>query len=123
MMETHATELTRVGEDQRAFALIQDQVIVFGRMKIRRREVDFAGHAEMKAEPVVAGKFKQHSFAARRRSQQFLADQLFAQSSRVGVAENSFSRMQLHIGNLVANAGVPLFAIPFDFGQLRHRAK
>jgi hypothetical protein len=78
LMEAHATKLTRIGENQRAFALIQDQVIVLVRVEIRRPEVNFAGHAEMKAEPVVAGKFKQHSFPPRGGSQQLLADQFFA---------------------------------------------
>lgn len=123
IMEAHAAELTRVGEDQRAFALIQNQMIVFVRTKIRNSDMYFASHAEMKSEPVVAGKFKEHSFAARRRSPQFFAGKIFLKFSHVRPAENPISRVHPDIDNLVSNAGVPLFAIPFDLGQLWHGAE
>jgi hypothetical protein len=35
-------------------------------------------------------------------------------------AKNPVSPMQPNINNLFTEAGIPLFAIPFDLGQLRH---
>ena len=67
-MKADVTELARIGEDERALLLIQDEMIVFTRAKIARFDVRFAGHAEMNAEPVVAGKFEQHLFSAPCRS-------------------------------------------------------
>ena len=41
---------------------------------------------------------------------------------RVRAAEDVFAGVEGKIDNLIAAAGIPLFAIPFDFGQLGHRA-
>ena len=68
MMKADVTKLARIGEDERALLLVQHEMIVFTRSKIARFDVRFAGHAEMNAEPVVAGKFEQHLFSAPCRS-------------------------------------------------------
>ena len=41
---------------------------------------------------------------------------------RIHFAENSVSGVQAEIGDVIVETGIPLFAIPFDLGQLRHRA-
>jgi hypothetical protein len=73
VMKADAAELTRVGKDERALALIQDQMVVFDRAKVRRRNMCLAGHPEMNAEPVVPGKSKEYAFASRGRGQKVLA--------------------------------------------------
>jgi hypothetical protein len=73
-MKADATELARVGENKRARALMQNEMIVFGRFVIRRFDVDFAGHAEMNEKEVVTGKFEEHSFSARVRAEKCRAD-------------------------------------------------
>src|SRR5207244_10669208 len=51
MMKAHPTKLSRVGEDQRTFTLVQNEMVVFVWAKILRFDADFARHAEMNAEP------------------------------------------------------------------------
>ena len=41
--------------------------------------------------------------------------------AHVLAAKDTIPRVQAKIDNLLAEAGVPLFAKPFDLGQLRHR--
>ena len=48
--------------------------------------------------------------------------EIFLERTRFCSAENPFSGVQSDIDNFIANAGVPLFAKPFDLGQLGHRA-
>ena len=74
MMKTDAPELARVGENKRAFALIQNEVVVFRRTIVWTFDPDFPGHAKMNTEPVVPGKFEEHSFPARVRAQKSLTD-------------------------------------------------
>ena len=93
-----------------------------------------SGHAEMDAQPapnvfaspdyfgVVTGEFEEHLLSTPGRSQQLLADEVFSKQVSVRAAEDIFTRVEGKIDNLLAAAGIPLFAIPLDFGQLGHRA-
>jgi hypothetical protein len=74
MVKAHATKLTRVGEGQCTFTLIQNQMVVFAWPKILRFDADFACHAEMNAEPVVVGEFEEHAFPTRLRGEKLFAD-------------------------------------------------
>ena len=74
MMKADTAELALVGEGQSALLLKQNEVIVFVGLKVWRLDTDLAGHAEVNAEPIVAGKFEEHSFAARMRAEKFCAD-------------------------------------------------
>ena len=74
VMEPNATELARVGEEEHAIALMQSEMVVLGRAISRRFDADLASHSEMNAEPIVARKFEEHSFAACVRVQKFCAD-------------------------------------------------
>ena len=116
VMKSNATKLARIGEDQRAVALIQHEMIMPARTEIGHLGVRFAGHAKMDSEPVVAGKFEVHLFSEPCRSQQPFAGKIFPERTRVGAAEHIFAGVQAKIDNLVAKAGVPLFAKPLDFG-------
>ena len=64
MMKSNVPELARIGEYKRSFPLNQDEVVVFGRLKIGRFDVRFAGHSEVNEKEIIPGKFKQHLFAA-----------------------------------------------------------
>ena len=80
MMKAHASELTRIGKDKRAVALIQNKMIMLVRAKILRLDANLPGHTEMNSQPtpnifaspdcfgVVSGEFEEHSFSARSRS-------------------------------------------------------
>ena len=120
MMELHLPELTRVGEDERASALIQDQVIVLLRMKISGGSLHSSAHPKMEAKPILVRKAKEHSLAARFRTQQIRSSQLAAQSTRVGPAKDAFPRVQAGPSNLVPDAGVPPAPKIFYLRQLRH---
>jgi hypothetical protein len=74
VVETDAAELARVGENQCAFALKQNEMIVFAGSIIRGLDTDLAGHAEMNAKPVISREFEDHPFAPRLRAEQFRAD-------------------------------------------------
>ena len=122
MIKPHPTELARVGENKRASALKQNEMIMFGRSIISRHDPDFSGHAKMNAEPIILGKFEEHPFSAPVRAEKFRADQAPLKLARVAPAKDAVPRVQAKIDNLRAVPDVPLFAKPFDFGQLRHRA-
>src|SRR5205807_2506102 len=74
VMKSDATELARIGEHESAFALKENEMIVFAWPIVCRFDSDLAGHAEMNAKPHFAGKFEEHPFAARVRAQKFCAD-------------------------------------------------
>jgi len=61
VLELDSAKLTRVREDEGALDLIEDEMVVSVGTKIRRLNPNVSGHAEMQAEPVVAGGLKQHS--------------------------------------------------------------
>jgi hypothetical protein len=102
--------------------LKQNEMIVFNGSIIRGLDQDLSRHAEMNAKRVVAGKFEEHPFSARLRAEKFHADQSLLKLAHITAAKDAVSCVQAKIDNLPAAPGVPLFAKPFDFGQLRHRA-
>ena len=53
-MKSDAPEKARITEDESAFRLVQDKVIVLLRPKIGRFDPQFPGHPEMKANPIAA---------------------------------------------------------------------
>ncbi len=122
-MESNATELARIGEDKRAFTLKQNEMVVLGWAIIFRFDANFAGHAEMNEKEVVAGDFEEHPFPACMRAEKFCADQAPLKFYYVCLAKDAVSRVQAKIDNFRTNPGIPLFAKPFDFGQLWHRAR
>src|SRR5438477_8463861 len=117
MMKTDAAELARVGENERAFPLKQNEVVVFGRPVIRRFDADLAGHAEMNEKEVIAGELEEHPFPARMRGEKFFTNQPSAELLHILATKDAVPRMQAKIDNLRAAAGVPLFAKPFDLSQ------
>src|SRR5438270_1439386 len=65
MMKLHPAKLASIGEDERAFALIQNKMIMLLRAKIGVRGLHLTAHAEMQAEPILVRKSKKHPLAAR----------------------------------------------------------
>ena len=73
-MKSNATELARIGEDERAFTLTQHQVGVLGWPIIGALDPDLAGHSEMNEKEVVAGEFEEHPFPSRVRTEKSRAN-------------------------------------------------
>src|ERR1700730_992961 len=97
-------------------------MVVFRGTIVRTFDPDFPGHTKMSSERVVAGKFEQHSLAARMRAQEFLADYSTPKLARIAPAKDAVPRVRSKIDNFRAAPRVPLFPKPLDFSQLRHRA-
>src|SRR5450755_2335207 len=95
-------------------------MIMLLRAEIRGFRPHGSAHAEMKSENIVARKSEEHLFAARDRFDHSRAGYLPNECSRVGSAEDSFPRVQLHGENFRAQTGVPLFSIIFDLCELWH---
>ena len=84
-------------------------------------DVNLSGHSEVDAEPIVAGKLEKHSLSASMRAKKSFANQVVAQRAHVGLTKDAVLFVQDKIDDLRADSGVPLFAKPFDLGQLGHR--
>jgi len=123
MVKLHPTKLPRIGKDERLMPLVENEMIVFRRPKVGRLDAQFAGHTEVKPEPIITGKAKKHAFAARFRPQQALPGEILAQPDRIGPAKNVFSWMQGNLQNAMSNSDVPASAKKFDFRQFWHRAE
>ena len=55
MVKSDPAELTRISEDERARSLIQDEVVMPGRVEIFRFDMNPTGHPKMDAEPTPNG--------------------------------------------------------------------
>lgn len=119
-MKPQPSELPRVVEDQRATALMQDEVIVFAGLEAGFFHAQSAGHAEMHTEPEVFEKAEEHLLAVRLGGLERRAGQEFFQRMGVAAAKNSFPRMQRDSPDFSTQSGIPLFAVKFDFSQFRH---
>jgi hypothetical protein len=122
-MKSHSPKEPRIGENQRLPPLLQDEVVVFLRLESGRLRPQFAAHPQMEPNPIPGGEFEEHLFPSGRGTQETATGQLLHDSARIDPAEDSFSRMELHRNDLLAEAGVPLPSEEFYFGQFRHRAK
>lgn len=116
LMKSDAAELPRIGEDECAFALIKHEVVMLPGSEIRIFDPNFTGHAEMKAEPAIVGKSKQHAFTPPGRAFQLRTDKMFAKRTRVRPAKHPVLRVKLNAGDSVVPTAVPLFTVPFDLG-------
>jgi hypothetical protein len=71
----------------------------------------------------IAGKSEPHLFSLPVRPDQSFSDDGLTETALVQAAQNIFAGVQPNRSNLVADSGVPLVAIPFGFGQLRHQVR
>lgn len=123
MMEADPAELPCIAENKRPLLLSQDEVIMLAGSKISRFHPELAAHSKMNPKPVVAGKNKEHLFAAGRGGAQLLACEATLESCNVRSPKQSLLPVQLYREDLVAHPGVPLFPKIFHLGQLRHRRR
>ncbi len=119
-MEFYPTEQSRIAEDERAFRLLQDKMIVFLWSEISGLNSQGAAHAKMEAEPTSAVKLEEHLFAARGGTEEATTAKAASNFSRIGTTKDALLRVQLDGDDPYAEPGVPLFAIKFDLGQLGH---
>src|SRR5438477_2985578 len=123
VMKLHPAKLACIGEDERAFTLIQNKMIMLLRSKIGGRGLHFPAHAEMQAEPILVRKSEEHPLAARFRSQQMRSGEFFGQGARVCSAKNSLTRMQRDFDHTMPDLGIPLPPKIFHLRQFRHGAE
>ena len=74
MMKSHAAEEACVTEDESVTRLLQDEMIVLFGPESGGLGPHLSAHAEVKADPIAAGKFEEHLLAARVRAQEALSD-------------------------------------------------
>ncbi len=123
MMKAHSPKETRIAENKGLPPLLQDEVIVFFRTESGGLRPQLSCHSQMNPDPVPAGKFEKHLFAARARAEESDSGQVFHDLPRIAPAKNPFPRMELHRNDLLAETAVPLLSKKFHLGQFRHRAK
>src|SRR5438067_54014 len=104
-MKSNAPELPRIREDECAFALKENEMIVLVGSTVCRLDVDLASHAKMNSKPVVAGKLEEHSFTAPVRAQKLFSNQALAQRAHIGFAKDAVLFVQHKIDNFLAESG------------------
>jgi len=118
-MNVDAAELARVVEDEGALFLIEDEVVVFfGRVR-GDGDCEFASHAEVEAEPEVAGETEEHLFAGGFGGDEFVAGE-FWEEGEVVAAKDAFIAVDVDAENFGIEAGIPLAAVVIDFGEFGH---
>ena len=120
VMKSDATEQARVAENEGAFGLMEHQVIVFLGSKSGWFDSQLSGHPEMDPNPIPAGEFEEHLFSPRFGAEKARTRQTAGERAGIRAAKNSLGRVELHAHDFLTEAGVPLPAIKFDFGQLGH---
>src|SRR5688572_28019483 len=107
-MKANTAEEARIAENEGLPGLAQNKMVMFFGAKSRRLDAQLAGHAEMKADPVAAGKFEEHLLSPGERAQKTAPGQFPFQCSRIRAAEDSLLRVKLDRDHLLAEPGVPL---------------
>ena len=123
VMKADSTKKARVAENECAFALTQNEVVVLPGVKIRWLNAHGAAHAEMEAEPVCARELEEHLFPASGGAEQLRAGEAAFQCANVAAAEDALLRVQIDCGDTRADACIPLAAEIFHLGEFRHRGK
>jgi hypothetical protein len=114
--------LASIGEDERAFALIQNNMIMLLRAKIGARGLHLTAHAKMQTEPILVRESEKHPLAACFGSQQARSGELPLQGARVGAAKNSLVWVLRDFDHTISNAGIPLPPEILHLRQFRHRS-
>lgn len=135
MVEPNATEEAGIAKDQRPLCLMKNEMVVLLRAKSRWFHTQLARHAEMDPDPapnvfaspdyfgVAAGELEEHLFSPGERAEKAAARELASERPWIRPAKDAFLPVELHPHNFLAEPGIPLPAIEFDFSQLRHRGK
>lgn len=120
LMKLDASELARIVKDQRALLLEEDEMIVFAGREIGGLGGQFAGHAEMHAEPSVARESKEHAFAVAFGFEEFCADQRFLHSGGIDTARDALLCVDVDARDRLSDANIPASPVKFDFRQFGH---
>src|SRR3954451_22181231 len=75
----------------------------------------------MHAEPVVAGEFEEHLFPACGGADELRPGEMADERARVCAAKDALARVEFNGGDPLVETAVPLAAVEFHFGKLRHR--
>ena len=67
-MKPNPAEEAGIAENEGAFDLVENEMIVVFRAKSRRLNPQLSGHAEMDPNPVAAGKLEEHLFSPGQRT-------------------------------------------------------
>ncbi len=122
-MKPNTAEEPGIAKNQGALRLMQSEVVMVFRGKSRGLGAQLSGHPKMDPDPISTGKFEQHLFSPGDRAQKPATGYLARQCPGVRAPKDSFLPVELHAHDFLADPAIPLPAIKFDFGQLRHRAK
>jgi len=120
VMKSDATEKPRVAENERAFRLVENEMVVFLGSEPGQFDAQFSSHAEVNADPVAAGKFEKHLFSPRFRAEKTRTGNLADERVRVRTAKDAFPRVELHAQDLLTQTGIPLPAKIFHLRQFGH---
>jgi hypothetical protein len=121
-MKLDAAEHARVFENQGGAGGFEDEVFVSGGHVRKRCDAEVTAHAEVDAEPGIAGKVEEHLLRGGGRGEEFRAGERPAERGGVGAAEDFGVRMQLNCRDPPAGGGaVPALAEEFDLGEFGHR--
>ncbi len=93
---------------------------MFERRKRIFLDSQLAGHSQVQTEPAIFCEMKKHLFSVSAGFDQRCAEESSREQFRIGSAENSFVGVQLDGNDFLFQAGVPLLAIKFHFGQFGH---
>src|SRR2546423_7353817 len=108
MMKSDAAKEARVAENERAFRLMQNQMVVFLRTKAAWFDAQRAGHSEVNTDPVIARELEEHLFSPGLGAEKARACQLADKRARVRPAKDPLQCVELHAHDLLAEPGIPL---------------
>ena len=120
LMELDAAKLPRVMKDERALLLKQDEMIVFAGREVGGFGRELSSHAEMNAEPNVAGETEEHAFAVTFGFQEFRAGQRFLHRVSIDAAGDAFLRVDVDARDCLSDSDIPASSVKFDFRQFGH---
>src|SRR5438067_6919919 len=122
MMKSDTAKEARVAKNERAFRLMQNQMVVFFRTKAAGFDAQLAGHSEVNTEPVIARELEEHLFSPGLRAEKARAFHLADERARVRPAKDALQCVKLHPHDLLTQSGIPLPAKIFHFGEFGHQA-
>ena len=113
-IQADAAEHAEVAEDEGGRFGVEDEVVVGRGRVIRRAGEEFAGHAEVAAQPEAAREFEEHVFPVGAGAAVGGAGQR-GEGGRRGVPEKSWLRPGVNAENFLAEARIPLGGVIGDF--------
>jgi len=119
-METDPPKKTWILKHQRAGSGVEDEMIMFAGQMVGGFGREFAGHAEVNAQPAVVAEAKEHLFAVGLDGTELLPGQTLGKVGWTNSPEDSFARVEMNSGDLFAETGSPLLCKVKYLRQFRH---